>query len=216
MGRAWAIATLVVTVLLAAVGPARADEPLAPTLNAVSGARLFQSKGCAACHAINGAGGHLGPDLGRGAPPPSLYDLAAAMWNHMPGMAARIRATRGDKPYLTGDEMSDVTAYLYTAAVAGDGFLAVHGDVARGERLVSDRGCLGCHSLEPPHGRTAGSLDSLKGWGSPWTIVAVMWNHAFVMEISTQIDSGTWPRFTPGELADLVAFLRAHAYDSQR
>jgi len=39
--------------------------------------------------------------------------------------------------------------------------------------------------------------------------VAQMWNHAFLMELDRQGQRVSWPRFTAGEMADLVAFLQA-------
>ena len=36
-----------------------------PTGNVVRGGDLFRSKGCAACHRVNGQGGRLGPDLSQ-------------------------------------------------------------------------------------------------------------------------------------------------------
>ena len=203
---------VIAVTLAAALSSAWAGEPVAPTRDPVAGARLFESKGCAHCHAVKGVGGGQAPDLGRAASPRSFYDMAATMWNHLPGMAARIRAWGIDRPYLTSDEISDVAAYLYAPAVADDRFLSSRGDVARGRQLVHDKGCLGCHSLEPPSRTSAGSLNALKGLDSPWVIVSLMWNHAFLMEVTAQAQGRVWPRFTAEEMGDLVAFLRAHAY----
>jgi mono/diheme cytochrome c family protein len=197
-------------------GVVAADELFTPTEDPVSGARLFQTKGCVRCHAINGVGGTEGPDLGQTARPLSFYELAAAMWNHLPQMATRLWSSPSsatEKPYMTPNEMSDLAAFLYTPRGASERLPGEPGEPRRGERLIADKGCLGCHSLEtPPRGKVGGSLSGLKGLDSPWTIIAKMWNHGFLMVATIEGSSKAWPRLTSRETADLVAFLRKHGY----
>ena len=57
--------------------------------NPLAGSRVFGSKGCSQCHAVNGVGGKIAADLGRIAKPRTFYDLASAMWNHLPEMTGR-------------------------------------------------------------------------------------------------------------------------------
>ena len=210
-----------ITVLMVAValswmpGVASADELFTPTEDPVTGGRLFQTKGCVRCHAIDGVGGNQGPDLGRIPRPGSFYELAAAMWNHLPQMAfTRLwssPSTPTEKPYMTPNEMSDLAAFLYKRRAFGERLPGEPGDPRNGERLVADKGCLGCHSLEaPPRGKVGGSLSGLKGLDSPWTIIAKMWNHGFLMASTIEGGSSAWPWVTSREMADLVAFLRAH------
>ena len=206
------IAVLIVT-LSWMPGVVSADELFTPTEDRVSGARLFQTKGCVHCHAINGAGGTEDPDLGAATRAASFYELAAAMWNHLPQMATRLwssPSSANEKPYMTPGEMSDLVAFLYKPGALGEKLPGEPGDPRRGERLVADKGCLGCHSLEtPPRGKVGGSL---KGLDSPWTIIAKMWNHGFLMVATIEASGKAWPRLTSRETADLVSFLRAHGY----
>src|SRR5205807_10289321 len=55
--------------------------------DSVRGSQIFATEGCVQCHAINGVGATVGPDLGRladrGFTPATL---AATMWNHAPAM----------------------------------------------------------------------------------------------------------------------------------
>jgi hypothetical protein len=81
------------------------------------------------------------------------------------------------------------------------------GDATRGRALVAEKGCLRCHALSGPGGPHAGSLDHLKGFDTPQSIVAQMWNHAFLMELTTQAQGTGWAPLGPGEMADVVAFL---------
>lgn len=60
--------------------------------------------------------------------------------------------------------------------------------------------------------QVGGSLSRLKGLDSPWTIIANMWNHGFLMAATIEGSSKAWPRLTCRETADLVAFLRKHGY----
>jgi hypothetical protein len=83
------------------------------------------------------------------------------------------------------------------------------GDPARGQQVVRDKGCLRCHSVSAPAGPRAGNLADLKGLESPWTVVAQMWNHAFLMELERQGQGGAWAPLTAGEMADLVAYVQA-------
>ena len=42
---------------------ASAQVPTGQTQSVLAGSRVFGTSGCSACHAINGLGGELGPDL---------------------------------------------------------------------------------------------------------------------------------------------------------
>ena len=94
---------------------------------------------------MNGVGGKNGPDLSRVARPRSFYDLAAAMWNHLPHMSGRIWASGADRPYLTPYEMSDLIAFLYTpnafsrpgAVDGGERFFSESGNPQRGGQLFT-------------------------------------------------------------------------------
>src|SRR5215475_14508709 len=59
------------------------------TMDSDRGEMLFQSLACVKCHAVNGQGARVGPDLGR------MVDrnftpitLCSTMWNHAPAMWA--------------------------------------------------------------------------------------------------------------------------------
>ncbi len=53
----------------------------ASTVFAASGASLFSSEGCVACHAINGQGGAVGPDLSHEGSSRSLSWIKAQIIN---------------------------------------------------------------------------------------------------------------------------------------
>jgi cytochrome c len=86
-----------------------------PLMNPVRGKALFVSKGCVACHAINGVGGHDAPAMDahtrKGLMNP--FDFAAKMWNHAPAMIAAQEGAFGEQVYFTGRELADIIAFVY-------------------------------------------------------------------------------------------------------
>ncbi len=86
-----------------------------PIMNPERGKRLFVAKGCVACHAINGVGGHHAPVLDahtmEGLMNP--FDFAAKMWNHAPAMIAAQEDAFGEQVYFTGGELADVIAFVH-------------------------------------------------------------------------------------------------------
>src|SRR6266498_6075850 len=74
------------------------------------GQLLFVSKRCVECHAVRGAGGRIGPDLGRSAIKGSFFEIAAAMWNHSSAMDEKMREFRVARPSFEKEELSDLLA----------------------------------------------------------------------------------------------------------
>lgn len=81
----------------------------------VPGWTVFVDKGCSACHRVRGIGdGTVGPDLAGLQASTGLFDLGAAMWNHMPRMGAAMRDLGIKRPQLTPLEFSSLAAFLFT------------------------------------------------------------------------------------------------------
>ncbi len=191
---------------LAAVERAPAQPLFSPTQDPMIGSRIFGAKGCAKCHAINGAGGKVGPDLGQIARPRSFYDLAAAMWNHLPQMAKQMEKLGVSRPELNPAETGDLIAFLYTID-----YFDRPGDAKAGLRLFSQKRCVGCHQVSGTGGVVGPSLDSLAQEGSPIFVATAMWNHGPSMAEAMRARGIERPGFTGAELRDLIAYLKSAA-----
>ena len=120
----------------------RGETPQVLPGTPAEGEVLFRDKHCASCHAIGGKGGTVGPELGR-AHHVSVIQFAGLMWNHGPAMWARMKAQSLDAPRLSGQEMADLVAYLYSTHYFDPGA----GNRVRGRQVVQSKGCLACHAV---------------------------------------------------------------------
>ncbi len=86
-----------------------------PLMNPDRGRKIFVSKGCVACHAINGVGGHDAPamDAHQMNKLMNPFDFAAKMWNHAPAMIAAQEGAFGEQIYFTGEELADMIAFIH-------------------------------------------------------------------------------------------------------
>ena len=100
------------------------------------------------------------------------------MWNHGPAMWARMKERGIEVPQLTGQEMADIVAYLYTSHY----FDPAAGSSARGQQLVQTKGCVACHSVRGKGGKVAADFATSNVVGSPAALIAAMWNHSRSME----------------------------------
>jgi len=106
------------------------------------GNRLFVSKGCVRCHAFKGDGGKIGPDFGRVDLGNTQLELAAKLWNHIPSMNVGMQRGKMIKPNMTGQEFTEISAYLYFLK-----FFDEPGDATRGKFIFNEKGCSSCHLL---------------------------------------------------------------------
>ena len=168
---------------------------------------MFVAKGCVRCHAVGGAGGGDGPDLAVSLVNKGIFDIAAAMWSHAPSMS-RTLESRGEKlPSLAPDEMRDLLAYLLFI-----GFADEPGDGANGRLLFTAKGCVKCHSPGRQGRAEVGpflpaSIRALP----PIGIAQAMWNHGPQMAAKMAALGMERPLWEPGEMADVIAYLRGAA-----
>ncbi len=169
-----------------------------------TGARLFEKKGCAHCHSVNGWGGRLASDLGSERPPrSSLNQLITAMWNCAPRMWERIRQERIPYPAIGQQDMTHLFAFLYTARYVDE-----PGDADHGRRLFQTKSCLRCHALHGEGGNRGPDLAAVAGVDTPIVWTQAMWNHATTMEAGMKEMGFAWPRFEGSEMNDLLAYIR--------
>ena len=104
-------------------------------VNPIEGRIIFEEKGCINCHAIDGFGGDIGPDLVREKYYGSFFDLAARMLNHAPQMAIRVDLLEQKWPTLTDDETDQLISYLFYLRYLGE-----PGNIAKGKKLILSKG----------------------------------------------------------------------------
>jgi cytochrome c551/c552 len=188
--------------VLIAAATSTAQPVFSAAQDPLAGSRVFGSKGCVKCHAVNGVGGSVGPDLGRIAQPRTFYDLAAAMWNHLPRMVERMQQLNITRPQLEPREAGDLVAFLYTLH-----YFDPLGNAEAGRGLFSVKRCVVCHQVGGTGGVVGPSLDHLRQFASPIFLATAMWNHGPAMMQAMRTRGIERPTFTAAELRDLVAYL---------
>ncbi len=151
----------------------------------VDGQALFQSKGCAACHAGNN---ELAPRL-KGQ---TLTDIAVDMWNHEPRMP-KLPAP------LELSEMRELVSYLWA-----EDFFVDAGKASAGERLFLSKRCTVCHD------NSSSGAPKLTGSGRTFSaavMVSALWHHGPQMLDQMKAKNIAWPRLTGANMANLVAYL---------
>jgi mono/diheme cytochrome c family protein len=170
------------------------------------GARLFVSKGCIKCHAFKGEGGKTGPDFGRVDLGNTLLDLASKLLNHIPPMVQGMERMKMTKPNLTGEEITDISAYLYFLRFFDD-----PGNGTRGQYLFNEKGCSKCHPLTGRGKEGEPGLDQFPQNISPVYLTEMIWNHGPVM-IAQMVKLGMkWPTFEGTEMMDLLEYIKTNA-----
>ena len=87
------------------------------------------------------------------------------------------------------------------------------GSVAGGERVLAEKGCLGCHSINGKGGSRAPDFANPTGRTSkPGLLAAEMWNHSPAMWSEFEAQKKPVPSLTSNEAADLYAYFYATLY----
>jgi mono/diheme cytochrome c family protein len=120
-----------------------------------------------------------------------------------------MREQRIERPALTSADVSNLLAFLFTAAYRDES-----GDPRSGERLFTAKGCAQCHVLGGQGGVVGPALDSLKGANSPVLVAAAMWNHGPRMAQAMEVKGVERPTFKGRELVDVIAYVVATARDA--
>ena len=193
-----------ILILLLTFSPSYAQTPLPEDPS--KGARLFVSKGCVKCHAFKGEGGKIGPDFGRVDLGDTQFDLASKLLNHIPPMLQGMERMRMTRPNLTGDDITDISAYLYFLK-----FFDEPGNSTRGQYLFNEKGCANCHPLTGRGKEGEPGLDQFPQNISPVYLSEMIWNHGPVM-IAHMVKLGMrWPTFEGVEMMDLLEYIRVNA-----
>ena len=175
--------------------PGREVE-LLPIPDPTRGARLFRARRCDRCH--EGVRSE-GPDLGSTALRLTVGEISGILWNHSYAMQDRMQARGIPVPRFEGSEMADIISYLHFLDYMGR-----PGDPDRGAGVFVNKGCVVCHQNGGgPGPELAGSASA----GDTLALAAAMWNHAPQMHRLMADLSVPWPRFEPGDMEDLAAFL---------
>jgi len=192
----------------AAHGQPAPTQPFAPDWGMLAGWDVFTKKSCGQCHSVRGVGGTAGPDLARVQSGTGFYELGAALWNHLPRMGERMREGRIERPALTAADVSNLLAFLFTAAYRDES-----GNPKTGEALFASKGCVQCHAVGAKGGAIGPALDALKGANSPVLVAAAMWNHGPRMAQAMEVKGVARPTFKGRELVDVIAYVVSAASD---
>lgn len=163
-----------------------------------AGAQVFEDAKCVQCHTIGvSAEGKI--DLATVARENAgLSALAVQMLNHEPQMRAEAARRGIELAPLEGDQMADLTAFLFQA-----GYFEVQGDAKRGEQVYAAKGCNTCHGKIES---AAPDLRLLEKNLTEIRFAEVVWEHGPTMKVQMDYWEKRWPQLSAQDVADLIAF----------
>jgi cytochrome c551/c552 len=149
---------------------------------------LVDSYGCTTCHKGElSFEGRIGDR--------TLTEMAAAMWNHGPKMVQ-------NPAMIPPEEMRKIVAWVWARQ-----FFRPAGSAARGRGVAESKKCVACHE----GGGSAPAFASLQG---PWSVLrltSALWKHGPAMLKEMQAKGIQWPRLTPGDVQNLIAYIDSRA-----
>jgi cytochrome c551/c552 len=189
---------LFLVIMRAQYQPTQRRFALGVTPRPAEGRAVFQAKGCAKCHGLDGVGTADAPALRERSSLTSLPMLVTDVWNHIPRMSDAMQQSRMPYPAVSSEDMAQLFAYLYVTGITDQS-----GNAESGRALFAAKGCVQCHG--GPHAPT---VDVLGRADTPLLLTQALWNHASGMSSQIQQRGMTWPSFKAGELRDLLAYIQ--------
>lgn len=173
---------------------------LQPLPDPARGAEVYRKKQCSVCHESAAEGA---PDVRSAALSKTASEISGLLWNHSYAMSSLMSDRGIPFPRFREAELSDLIAHLYFLGYAGK-----EGDPKAGSRVFTSKGCGECHL-----GNVEGvpDLTTEMERTDNVALAAAMWNHAPEMHRLMASAFPFWPKFEPGEMRDLVAYLRSRA-----
>ncbi|UCC71157.1 MAG: c-type cytochrome [Gemmatimonadota bacterium] len=206
--RAMGLGGIVVALIVASPRLAPGQETPELSQDPLAGAQVFQGKGCARCHSVDGLGGSWGPDLGRTRQRRSFHELAATLWNHTPHMDAEMEEQGIVHPEMTAREAADLIGFLFTLH-----YFDPPGNLTLGKYLFTQKKCFVCHRVGEYGGDVGPNLNFVGQYGSPILVAASMWNHGAPMAEIMEERGVVRPAFHGSELIDLITYIGSVAVE---
>lgn len=181
------------------------DKPPDPKM----GERLFLEKNCIRCHSVGGKGGDVGPKLDSFQTLNSAPFITAALWNSGPEMMKIMLKRNITRPRFQERDVIDILAFIRIRGFSEETkreYLSPPNPV-RGRQVFKEKQCVRCHAVRGNGGRIGPDLarEELKG---SWShILSQMWNHGSNMWPRMKKEGIKFPKFSPGEMSDLIAYL---------
>jgi cytochrome c551/c552 len=150
---------------------------------------LLDSYGCNTCHKGAQAFEQIMGDR-------SLTEVAAGMWNHGPGMIQ-------NPAMIPIEEMRKIISYVWARQ-----FFHPAGSAAKGRHVAESKKCVTCHEGT---GSGAPAFSSLQGPYSVARLTSALWKHGPAMLKQMQAKGVQWPRLTPADVENLIAWIDSQA-----
>ncbi len=163
------------------------------SLTVQEGRKVYQAINCAYCHSINGAGGHIGPDLSTVGATLDKQTLTTYLQNPH----AMVPATLHPKLEFTQEELDTLAAYLLT--------LGAPVTYSAQAPALFEKECSACHMINGKGGTVGPDLSGVGKYRS------VTFLQAFIIDPKSVLPGATMPAYrkllTQDQIKDLAAYL---------